>query len=74
MFGCGTGVVTVQVGTVRYKEKEYTIPTNKIIKDIRDALTGIQRGKIEHGDWSYVVPEWDGAALEQDVAGQKIVA
>jgi hypothetical protein len=28
MFGCGTGVVVVQVGLVRYQDVEYNIPAN----------------------------------------------
>lgn len=74
MFGCGTGVVVVQVGLVRYNEVDYTIPTNPVIKLLRDAVTGIQRGRIERDDWSYVIPEWDGSAHEHDVDGQKVIA
>lgn len=74
MFGCGTGVVVVQIGEIHYKGEDYAIPANPATKLLRDAVTGIQRGKIEHGDWSYVVPEWDGKAREHDVDGQKVIA
>lgn len=74
MFGCGTGVVCVQIGEIQYKGELHKIPANPVIKLIRDTLTGFQRGKLEHGDWSYVVPEWDGTAREHDVDGQKVVA
>lgn len=75
MFGCGTGVVVVQIGEIHYKGEDYTIQPNTAIKLLRDAMTGIQRGKIEHGDWSYVVPKWDdGKASEHDVDGQKVIA
>lgn len=64
MFGCGTGVVVVQIGEIQYQGKMYTIPTNPVIKLIRDTVTGIQRGKIEHGDWSVVVPEWEAPVAQ----------
>ncbi|WWC90261.1 uncharacterized protein L201_005194 [Kwoniella dendrophila CBS 6074] len=60
MFGCGTGVVVVQVGEITYEGKTYTIPSNPIIKTIRDTITGIHRGKIDEGkSWSFKVPEWN---------------
>lgn len=74
MFGCGTGVVVTMISLIRYQDKDYEIPSNPLIKLIRDAVTGIQRGKVERGDWSYVVPEWDGAAREHDTDGQKVYA
>ncbi|WOO84539.1 Branched-chain-amino-acid aminotransferase, mitochondrial [Vanrija pseudolonga] len=74
MFGCGTGVVVVQVGLVRYQDVEYNIPANPLIKLLRDTVTGIQRGRLERDDWSFVVPEWDGSAHEHDVDGQKVIA
>lgn len=60
MFGCGTGVVVVQIGEIQYRGELYQIPANPLIKLIRNTMTGIQRGKIEHGDWSFVIPSWDG--------------
>ncbi|WVR03017.1 hypothetical protein IAU60_000006 [Kwoniella sp. DSM 27419] len=60
MFGCGTGVVVVQVGEIRYKGETYNIPTNPIIKVLRDTITGIQRGKVDEGrGWSFKVPEYN---------------
>jgi branched-chain amino acid aminotransferase len=59
---------------VQYKEKLYQIPANPVVKLLRDTMTGIQRGKIERGEWSYVVPQWDGAEREHDVDGQKVNA
>lgn len=69
-----TGVVVVQIGEIQYNGELYKIPANPIIKTIRDTMTGIQRGKIEHGDWSYVIPKWDGPAREHDVDGQETTA
>jgi branched-chain amino acid aminotransferase len=63
-----------QIGTVTYNGVDYTIPTNPAIKVIRDAVTGIQRGKLERGDWSYVIPEWEGKQHEHDVDGQEVIA
>ncbi|KLT41800.1 branched-chain amino acid aminotransferase II [Cutaneotrichosporon oleaginosum] len=74
MFGCGTGVVVVQIGEITYQGKEYTIPTNPAIKLLRDAVTGTQRGKFEYGDWSYVIPEWNGKQLEHNNDGQMVTA
>lgn len=73
-FGCGTGVVVVQIGEIEYKGKQYAIPHNPLVKIMRDAMTGIHRGKLEYEDWSYVVPEWDGPAREHDMDGQKALA
>ncbi|OCF43462.1 branched-chain-amino-acid transaminase [Kwoniella heveanensis CBS 569] len=65
MFGCGTGVVVVQVGEIRYQGTTYKIPSNPLIKIIRDTMTGIQRGKIDEGrDWSFKVPEWNPEGKE----------
>lgn len=74
MFGCGTGVVVTMISSIRYKDQDIEIPSNPLIKLIRDTMTGIQRGKVERGDWSYVVPEWDGTAREHDTDGQKVYA
>lgn len=74
MFGCGTGVVVVQIGEINWQDELLKIPSNPLIKLIRDTMTGIQRGKVEHADWSYVVPEWDGTASEHDTDGQKVYA
>ncbi|WVF67000.1 hypothetical protein IAT40_001743 [Kwoniella sp. CBS 6097] len=65
MFGCGTGVVVVQVGEIQYQGTTYKIPSNPLIKIIRDTMTGIQRGKIDEGrDWSFQVPEWNPEGKE----------
>ncbi|WVQ94616.1 hypothetical protein IAU59_001696 [Kwoniella sp. CBS 9459] len=65
MFGCGTGVVVVQVGEIRYQGTTYKIPSNPLIKIIRDTMTGIQRGKIDEGRaWSFKVPEWNPEGKE----------
>nr|XP_018266046.1 branched-chain-amino-acid transaminase [Kwoniella dejecticola CBS 10117]OBR88204.1 branched-chain-amino-acid transaminase [Kwoniella dejecticola CBS 10117] len=67
MFGCGTGVVVVQIGEIQYQSKTYHIPSNPIIKILRDTITGIQRGKIDEGkSWSYKVPEWNPEGKEGD--------
>lgn len=75
MFGCGTGVVVVQVAEIQYKNELYQIPANPAIKLLRDTMTAVQRGAIAHEDWSYVIPAWEaGSAQEHDVDGQKVVA
>ncbi|WRT63109.1 uncharacterized protein IL334_000012 [Kwoniella shivajii] len=69
MFGCGTGVVVVQVGEIQYQGKTYQIPSNPLIKTLRDTITGIQRGKIDEGkSWSFKVPAWnpEGADGQSD--------
>ncbi|WVQ85402.1 hypothetical protein IAT38_007567 [Cryptococcus sp. DSM 104549] len=61
MFGCGTGVVVVQIGEIFYEEKARKIPTTPLIKVVRDTVTGIQRGRVDEGKgWSYKVPQWNG--------------
>ncbi|WVQ64193.1 uncharacterized protein L199_002355 [Kwoniella botswanensis] len=65
MFGCGTGVVVVTVGEIQYQSRTYKIPSNPIIKVLRDTMTGIQRGKIDEGrSWSFQVPEWNPQGKE----------
>lgn len=73
MFGCGTGVVVVQIGEIQYQEKIHKIPHNPLIQILRDAVTGIQRGKIEH-PWSHKVPEWDGSGAEKDREEDNVLA
>lgn len=63
MFGCGTGVVVVSIGQIQYDNQMYTIPHNPLVLLLRDTITGMQRGKIEH-EWSYKVPEWKGVRAE----------
>jgi len=46
VFGCGTAAVITPVGTVRHAEGEFAMSgSNKVALKLRDALTGIQRGK-----------------------------
>lgn len=70
MFGCGTGVVVVAIGEIQYEGQTYNIPSNPIIRLLRDTVTGIQRGKIDEGrGWSFKVPAWDpvgGQGLEDE--------
>ncbi len=73
MFGCGTGVVVVQIGEIQYQNHKYIIPSNPVIKLLRDTMTAIQRGKIEH-EWSCVVPPWDGLGLEKGKEGGEVYA
>jgi branched-chain amino acid aminotransferase len=63
MFGCGTGVVVVSIGQIQYNDQMYTIPHNPLVLLLRDTITGMQRGKINH-EWSYKVPEWRGVQGE----------
>ncbi|WVQ82786.1 hypothetical protein IAT38_004918 [Cryptococcus sp. DSM 104549] len=75
MFGCGTGVVVVQIGSIRYNGETYEIPACPLVKLLRDAVTGIQRGRIDDGGrgWSYKVPAWEVEGKE-GLAGETIVA
>ncbi|ODN98442.1 branched-chain-amino-acid transaminase [Cryptococcus wingfieldii CBS 7118] len=57
MFGCGTGVCVAGVAEITYQEADYKIPSNPLIILIRDALTGLYKGRIQHDDWSYRVPQ-----------------
>lgn len=46
VFGCGTAAVITPVGTVRHADGEFAMSgSNKVALRLRDALTGIQRGK-----------------------------
>ena len=62
------------VSQVQFEGNIYDIPSNGLIKLLRDTMTSIQRGRIVRGDWSYVIPEWDGPAHEHDVDGQKVLS
>jgi len=74
MFGSGTGVVVVSIGEIQYQSQLHRIPANPLILLLRDTITGIQRGRIEH-EWSYTVPKWDaGVAGEDKVDGQTAFA
>ena len=66
MFGCGTGVVVVSIGQIQYKGKMHEIPYNPLVLLLRDTITGMQRGRIEH-EWSHKVPAWKGARAENGV-------
>lgn len=63
MFGCGTGVVVVSIGQIDYNDKSYTIPHNDLVLLLRDTITGMQRGRIDH-QWSHKVPAWNGVKAE----------
>jgi branched-chain amino acid aminotransferase len=73
MFGCGTGVVVVEVGEIQYNGQTYKIPSNPAVRLLRDTMTALQRGKIEH-PWSFKVPEWEGVAKEGEMKGQESYA
>ncbi|KAK4688242.1 branched-chain amino acid aminotransferase, partial [Tremellales sp. Uapishka_1] len=73
MFGCGTGVVVVAVGEIRYEGETLVIPQSAEVKLLRDTMTAVQRGQIDH-EWSYKVPEWDGLKEEEKLEGQEAIA
>ncbi|KAL7420622.1 branched-chain-amino-acid transaminase bat2 [Cryptotrichosporon argae] len=64
MFGCGTGVVVVQIGEIQYDGSRYAIPPSPLIRLLRDAMTALQRGKVEHA-WSWKVPAWEGVVVDE---------
>lgn len=54
VFACGTAAVVTPVGTVKYAEGEFQVnggDTGPITMQLREHLTGIQRGSVEdqHG-------------------------
>ncbi len=69
MFGCGTGVVVVSIGQIQYNNQMYTIPHNPLVLLLRDTITGMQRGKVDH-EWSYKVPEWKGVKAQGMAEGK----
>lgn len=69
MFGSGTGVVIVAIREIEYLGKLYTMPYHPGVLLLRNAITGIHRGRIQH-PWSHKVPDWNaGRASEKQVNG-----
>ncbi|MDU0478101.1 branched-chain amino acid aminotransferase [Staphylococcus chromogenes] len=60
-FACGTAAVITPVGTVKSKSGEFQInegQTGEITMQLRDALTGIQRGaKPDKHGWQHILVE-----------------
>lgn len=74
LFGCGTGVVITSIGEIQYEGQLHQIPYSPHVLLLRDVLTGLQRGKIEH-EWSYRVKQWGGDKDEkEEEEKQKLVA
>jgi branched-chain amino acid aminotransferase len=74
LFGCGTGVVITSIREIQYENQMHQIPYSPHVLLLRDVLTGLQRGKIDH-EWSYKVQQWGGAKDEQEEAEkQQVVA
>ena len=75
MFGCGTGVVVVSVQEIQYRNSLIQIPYHPVTRVLRDAITGIQRGRIERDDWLVTVPKWKGVKNGQvEADAQKVIA
>lgn len=71
MFGCGTGIVVVSIKEIRYQEQDHHLPYSPIVLSLRDTMTALHRGKKQHKDWVFTVPEWNGVQKQNEVEGEQ---
>jgi len=65
--------VVVSIRDIQYDGQIYTIPYHPSVLLLRDTITGLQRGRIEH-EWCYKVPKWEGVEEEKEMEGQEVYA